>query len=339
MHLSVRNVTKRFGNVVALDHVDIDVRDGEFVCLLGPSGCGKTTLLRIVAGLEEASEGTVTLDGADLTDLPARQRGFGIVFQSYSLFPNLTAAENIAYGLTLRRVPKAQAQERVRELLDTVGLPGIGDRLPHQLSGGQQQRVAVARALAVEPKLLLLDEPLSALDAKVRLTLRDQIRDLQRRLNLPTLMVTHDQEEALAVSDRVICMNHGRIEQADTPEGLYLRPTTRFVAEFVGHMNFLGPQDIARIGTLRGPGGPVSPTGIAGIRPEHVVVLPAGSPPGENTVAGRVVSRQFLGATMRIEADVNGVTVVVDAPGLSAVAEGEAVTLALPAERLREFPA
>ncbi len=337
MHLSVRNITKRFGRVTALDSVDVDVRDGEFVCLLGPSGCGKTTLLRIVAGLEDATDGTVTLDGVDLTRTPARHRGFGIVFQSYSLFPNLTAGENIAYGLKLRRVPAADAAARVRELLDTVGLPGIEERLPHQLSGGQQQRVAVARALAVQPKLLLLDEPLSALDAKVRLSLRDQIRALQRRLGLPTLMVTHDQEEALAISDRVICMNHGRIEQADTPEGLYMRPTTRFVAEFVGHMNFLTGGDIQRIGTIHLSGGMATGATVLGIRPEHIRLTPGGE--GPNVFAATVASRQFLGATTRLEVDVNGARIVVDAPGVAGFVDGDAVTVSLPPEHVREFPA
>jgi iron(III) transport system ATP-binding protein len=337
LHLSVRSITKRFGSVTALDGVDVDVRDGEFVCLLGPSGCGKTTLLRIVAGLEDATGGTVTLDGADLTHTPARNRGFGIVFQSYSLFPNLTAGENIAYGLKLRRVSASDSSARVRTLLDTVGLPGIEDRLPHQLSGGQQQRVAVARALAVDPKLLLLDEPLSALDAKVRVSLRDQIRALQRRLGLPTLMVTHDQEEALAISDRVICMNHGRIEQADTPEGLYMRPATRFVAEFVGHMNFFSGEDLKRMGPIRLAAGDASGTTVLGIRPEHVHLTPdAGS---GNVFAARVVSRQFLGSVTRLEVDVNGARVVVDAPGVASHAEGDTVTLSLPPERIREFPA
>jgi iron(III) transport system ATP-binding protein len=337
LHLSVRSVTKRFGNVTALDSVDVDVRDGEFVCLLGPSGCGKTTLLRIVAGLEDASGGTVTLDGTDLTHTPARHRGFGIVFQSYSLFPNLTAGENIAYGLRLRRVAATESAARVRTLLDTVGLPGIEERLPHQLSGGQQQRVAVARALAVDPKLLLLDEPLSALDAKVRVSLRDQIRALQRRLGLPTLMVTHDQEEALAISDRVICMNHGRIEQADTPEGLYMRPATRFVAEFVGHMNFLTREDLGRIGPIRLAGGEASGTTVLGIRPEHVRLSPDEG--CGNVLSANVVSRQFLGATTRLDVDVNGSRIVVDAPGVAPHVEGDAVTLALPPERIREFPA
>lgn len=338
MHLSVRSITKRFGSVTALDRVDVDVRDGEFVCLLGPSGCGKTTLLRIVAGLEDATEGTVTLDGADLTHTPARHRGFGIVFQSYSLFPNLTAGENIAYGLKLRRVPAAEAAARVRELLATVDLPGIEDRLPHQLSGGQQQRVAVARALAVQPKLLLLDEPLSALDAKVRISLRDQIRALQRRLGLPTLMVTHDQEEALAISDRVICMNHGRIEQADTPEGLYMRPATRFVAEFVGHMNFLSGDDLRRIGPIELADGRTAGSLVVGIRPEHIRLADAAGDT-RNALTGRVIGRQFLGATTRLDADVKGVRIVIDAPGVAAHAEGDEVRLSLPPERLREFAA
>ncbi len=226
MHLVIDQVRKTFGPVAALDNVSLSVDAGEFVCLLGPSGCGKTTLLRIIAGLLTMDSGTLTLAGRDLTLVPARQRGFGIVFQSYSLFPNMTVADNIGYGLKLRGTPREKIDARVRELLALIKLPQIADRFPWELSGGQQQRVALARAIAVEPSLLLLDEPLSALDAKVRAELREEIHDVQRRLKIPTVMVTHDQEEALTLADRIVCMSRGRIEQSGSPTDLYLRPAT-----------------------------------------------------------------------------------------------------------------
>jgi iron(III) transport system ATP-binding protein len=239
VYLAIEDVRKTFGDVAALDGVSLGVERGDFVCLLGPSGCGKTTLLRIVAGLLTADSGRLSLAGSDLTAVPARQRNFGIVFQSYSLFPNMTIAENIGYGLRIRGVARAKIDARVRELLDMIKLPQIAGRYPWQLSGGQQQRVALARAIAVEPALLLLDEPLSALDAKVRAELREEIRELQRRLGVPTIMVTHDQEEALTLADRILCMNQGRVEQAGTPADLYLRPATRFVADFMGVSNLI----------------------------------------------------------------------------------------------------
>jgi iron(III) transport system ATP-binding protein len=338
VHLSIRALTKRFGTVTALDRVDLDIRDGEFVCLLGPSGCGKTTLLRIVAGLDDASDGRVDLDGTDLTAVPARRRGFGIVFQSYSLFPNLTVAENVGYGLKLRKVARATIEERVKSLLALVELPQIAGRFPHELSGGQQQRVALARALAVEPKLLLLDEPLSALDAKVRLQLRDEIRALQQRIGVPTLMVTHDQEEALAVADRVVLMRAGRIEQEDAPERIYLHPKTRFVAEFVGHMNFLGPADRDRLGApLLVEGDRVPTEGCtAGIRPEHVALEPAGAE-GPNRFQGRVRSSHFLGATTRTVVDAGGVEIIADRAGGAVEPVGKPVAVHLPVERVTEL--
>ena len=212
---------------------------GDFVCILGPSGCGKTTLLRILAGLIEPDSGEIRLDGRDLTKVPARHRGFGIVFQSYSLFPNMTASENIGYGLKVRRQPVAAIRSRVAELLEMIGLPESGAKLSDQLSGGEQQRIALARAIAVEPALLLLDEPLSALDFQVRVSLRRQIRALQKRLRIPTLMVTHDEEEAMEMADRIVCMNQGRIEQIGTPRELYQTPSSPFVAGFIGAINFL----------------------------------------------------------------------------------------------------
>jgi len=238
-YLRLEGVRKSFGNFQALRDIDLTIEKGEFVCFLGPSGCGKTTLLRIIAGLETQTAGRIHQAGRDISVLPPAQRDYGIVFQSYALFPNLTVAENVAYGLVNRRQPKAQIAQRVEELLKLVGLPGSGPKFPAQLSGGQQQRIALARALATSPGLLLLDEPLSALDAIVRVHLRQEIRSLQRKLGVTTIMVTHDQEEALSVADRIVVMNHGAIEQVGTPMQVYRDPATPFVADFVGKINVL----------------------------------------------------------------------------------------------------
>ncbi len=239
VYLQVRNVTKKFGNFTALRDISLDVIEGEFVCFLGPSGCGKTTLLRAIAGLDIQTSGTVFQGGQEISSLPASERDFGIVFQSYALFPNLSVNDNVGYGLVNIRTSKSKIADRVSELLELVGLPEQGDKFPAQLSGGQQQRVALARALAMSPGLLLLDEPLSALDAKVRIHLRHEMKDLQRRLGVTTIMVTHDQEEALTMADRIVVMNDGVIEQVGTPEEIYRDPASAFVAEFVGTMNFL----------------------------------------------------------------------------------------------------
>lgn len=238
-YLQLENIHKKFGDFVALHDIYLDVYPGEFVCLLGPSGCGKTTLLRIIAGLETQTKGRVTQNSKNVSNLPPAKRDFGIVFQSYALFPNLTAAQNIAYGLENAKKSKQSIKGRVTELLEMVGLPGIGKKYPAQLSGGQQQRVALARALALSPGLLLLDEPLSALDAKVRVRLRGEITQLQKQLGVTTVMVTHDQEEALAMGDRIVVMNQGYIAQAGTPHAIYQQPNTSFVADFIGVMNFL----------------------------------------------------------------------------------------------------
>lgn len=237
--LSIRGVTKSFGSFRALRGIDLDIRRGEFLCFLGPSGCGKTTLLRALAGLDLQDGGTIHMGGRDVSGAAPSERDFGIVFQSYALFPNLTVAENIGYGLVNRRRSRVEIRNRVAELLALVGLPDQGGKYPIQLSGGQQQRVALARAIATAPELLLLDEPLSALDAKVRLRLRDEMRALQQRLGVTTVMVTHDQEEALAMADRIVVMSDGRVEQVGSPEEIYRRPATPFVADFVGHMTFL----------------------------------------------------------------------------------------------------
>ncbi|MBO8196446.1 ABC transporter ATP-binding protein, partial [Streptomyces oryzae] len=237
--LRLRDLRRSFGGSAALDGLDLEVAPGELVALLGPSGCGKTTALRIIAGFETADSGELLIGGEDVTAVPANRRDIGMVFQSYSLFPTMTAAENVAYGLRVRKAPKAERAARATELLELVGLPGREKHYPHQLSGGQQQRVALARALAIRPRILLLDEPLSALDAKVRLQLREEIRRLQLELGITTVFVTHDQEEALSMADRVAVMKDGRLEQCASPNELYERPATPFVAEFVGTMNRL----------------------------------------------------------------------------------------------------
>jgi iron(III) transport system ATP-binding protein len=239
VHLKVRDVTKTYQSFTALKSVSLDVYKGEFVCFLGPSGCGKTTLLRVIAGLDPQDRGTVEIGGRDVSNLPPAQRDFGIVFQSYALFPNLTIAANVGYGLVNRRMSRGDIRTRVAELLGLVGLVDQSDKYPVQLSGGQQQRVALARALATSPSLLLLDEPLSALDARVRLHLRDELKSLQRRLGITTVMVTHDQEEAMGLADRMIVMNQGTIEQTGTPAEIYANPSTAFVADFIGTMNFI----------------------------------------------------------------------------------------------------
>ena len=238
-YLRLEGIRKTFGSFIALHEVALDVGRGEFVCFLGPSGCGKTTLLRIIAGLETQTAGTIRQGGRDLSRLPPAERDYGIVFQSYALFPNLSVEDNVAYGLVNRKVPRAKARARVDELLRLVGLPGSNAKFPAQLSGGQQQRIALARALATSPGLLLLDEPLSALDALERVRLRQEIRALQTDLGVTTIMVTHDQEEALSVADRVVVMNHGVIEQVGTPVEIYRDPSTPFVADFVGKINVL----------------------------------------------------------------------------------------------------
>jgi putative spermidine/putrescine transport system ATP-binding protein len=299
--LELKNVTRRFKDMVALDNLNLEVGAGELVALLGPSGCGKTTALRIVAGLDKADEGLVVLKGQDINGLPAHKRNMGMVFQAYSLFPNMTAAENVAFGLQMRKVSKNKRRDRANELLELVGLPSHAHRFTHQLSGGQQQRVALARALAIQPEVLLLDEPLSALDAKVRTNLREEIRRLQLSLGTTTIFVTHDQEEAMAVSDRVAVMNKGRIEQIDSPDVLYNSPATDFVAGFVGSMNRIQATKTGKNLFLIGKTVPASKVGpniegsvTALVRHESVRVrVDANS----NIV---ILNRSFLGPVSRI---------------------------------------
>ncbi|MFV0513470.1 MAG: ABC transporter ATP-binding protein [Jhaorihella sp.] len=321
MYLDVSNATKTYGSFTALDTVSMSIEQGEFVCLLGPSGCGKTTLLRLIAGLTSLDSGTITLQGDDLSALPARKRGFGIVFQSYSLFPDMTVAENVGYGLKIRGTDKTAIGARVGELLDLIKLPQLADSYPGQLSGGQQQRVALARAIAVDPRVLLLDEPLSALDAKVRSDLRGEILNLQKSLGIPTLMVTHDQEEALALADRIICMNHGTVIQSGTPEDLYLQPKTRFVAEFMGISNLIAPADLRRLDPSLLTGRPAGREDnfLACIRPEQIVLKP------ETGADTRIASVTFLGNLRRIELDTPAGRLIAEASGRVDFAPGQEV--------------
>ncbi len=284
--LTIQNVTKTFGHFVALDHINFSVNKKEFVCLLGPSGCGKTTLLRIIAGLEEPNIGSkIFLEGKEITTAPPSKRNFGIVFQSYALFPNLNAYQNIAYGLKNKKLPKKEIDERVREALSLIHLEHIKDRYPAQLSGGQQQRIALARALALSPSFLLLDEPLSALDAKVRLNLRMEIRKLQEKLGITTIMVTHDQEEALTMADKIVVMNNAQIEQIGTPQEIYEYPKTPFVADFIGTVNMLSKEGASMA-----------------IRPEQIQIAEVQSEHGIQTV---VKDLEFRGAFYRLFLQLN----------------------------------
>ena len=353
-HLRVRNLHKRFHAFTALKGISLDVGKGEFVCFLGPSGCGKTTLLRAIAGLDRQDEGTIELAGRDVSNLPPAARDFGIVFQSYALFPNLTIASNVGYGLVNRRIPKADVASRVQELLALVDLTNQGDKYPAQLSGGQQQRVALARALATAPSLLLLDEPLSALDARVRIRLRDEIKALQRRLGVTTIMVTHDQEEALAMADRIVVMNHGTIEQIGSPREIYADPSTAFVADFVGTMTFVDAT-VSGEGKVVASGLPLAVSGLAnrpagtavrlGFRPEEMQVrnIDAGTP---NQIVCEVRMLDFLGSFCRATLE------PVAAPGLMligdfsanlmrdiGIVEGQKLTIALAPKILRVFDA
>jgi len=294
----LKQLRRRFGPVQALDGLDIEMAPGELVALLGPSGCGKTTALRVLAGLEDADSGAVLVDGQDVTNVPANRRDMGMVFQAYSLFPHLTARQNVEFGLRLRgrssgaggngggagggngrgrrEGGSAERAARAGAMLELVGISMHADRYPHQLSGGQQQRVALARALAIEPQVLLLDEPLSALDAKVRVQLRDEIRRIQIEVGTTTLFVTHDQEEALAMSDRIAVMNRGKVEQVGAPTEIYERPRTRFVADFIGEINILEEAGLARA-----------------LRPEKIRLVPA----SDARVAGTVETANFLGGS------------------------------------------
>jgi putative spermidine/putrescine transport system ATP-binding protein len=321
-YLVLKDIQKRFGDAVAVSDFNLSAERGEFVSFLGPSGCGKTTTLRMIAGFEQPTVGTITINDEDVTYKPPNKRNVGMVFQSYALFPNMTVADNIGFGLKVRKRSKDDIRKRVAELLEIVNLPDKGNRYPYQLSGGQQQRVALARALAFEPQVLLLDEPLSALDAKIRVALRHEIRTIQRQLGITTVYVTHDQEEALSLSDRVVVMSEGRMEQVGTPFEIYNFPTTAFVASFVGTLNLLpGVVADAGRGELTIAGQPVrigqSFEGSAGrqvnvaLRPEMVSLGATGD--GQNQLTGKVTDVSFLGSIVRIRVGLGDVAT--GAPG------------------------
>ena len=354
LSLRLESLAKSFGSLRAVDGVSLDVREGELLAILGPSGCGKSTLLRLVAGLERQESGTILLHGRDVGALPPAARGCGVVFQSYALFPNLTALENVAFGVDRRRFRRGDRSRRARALLDQVGLCEEAHRYPAQLSGGQQQRVALARALATEPQILLLDEPLSALDAKVRAMLRLEIRRLQQSTRLTTLLVTHDQEEAMTMADRVAVMNRGRLVQVDTPRAVYQRPADAFTAAFVGTMNLLdgwtvGPDRTVRRGdvVLQTNGETAAVAGSAvtlAFRPEEATLQPVEQAAGRGGLPCRVRAVEFRGPLSRYYLSTpvgGGDGIVVDVPGGQAPRLGEGADgfVWLPPEAVRVFPA
>ena len=335
IEVRLEQLRRVFAGVVALDELTLTIAPGELVALLGPSGCGKTTALRLVAGLDEVTSGRVIFGGSDVTSIGANRRNVGMVFQAYSLFPHMTAMQNVAFGLQMRRVDDTERKKRAGEMLELVGLSQFADRFAHQLSGGQQQRVALARALAIRPKVLLLDEPLSALDAKVRSRLRDEIRRVQLEVGITTLFVTHDQEEALAIADRVGVMSRGRLEQLGPPMTIYSRPASPFVAEFVGLTNKLGGTVKDGEVEVRGVRIPlVKPDTANGpatalIRPEAVSLTGDGAASGPLT--GSVIAVAFLGATSRVTVDLGDATVLAQMPTSDAASytAGSRVTLKL----------
>ena len=314
--LRAEHIIKRFGKQTALNDVSFEIEDGEFVCVLGPSGCGKSTLLRVIAGLEDIESGKVEIGGRDVTGEPPSARNFGIVFQSYALFPNMTAEENVAYGLWNKRLSREEIASRVSGALEMVGLAEQRKKYPQQLSGGQQQRVAIARAIVLKPEFLLLDEPLSALDAKVRVKLRRELRRIQQKLGITTIMVTHDQEEALSLADRVIVMNNSVIEQIDTPQKVYESPSSPFVADFVGTVNFVGGRSSA-------------------IRPESIQLHGEAS---EDSIPGRVCDIEFRGSFYRVGVETRDGEYTADVPAQQCaelpLRFGALVYLDIPAEKV-----
>ena len=314
--LRAEHIIKKFGKQTALNDVSFEIEDGEFVCVLGPSGCGKSTLLRVIAGLEDIESGKVEIGGRDVTGEPPSARNFGIVFQSYALFPNMTAEENVAYGLWNKRLSREEIASRVSGALEMVGLTEQRKMYPQQLSGGQQQRVAIARAIVLKPEFLLLDEPLSALDAKVRVKLRRELRHIQQKLGITTIMVTHDQEEALSLADRVIVMNNSVIEQIDTPQNVYESPSSPFVADFVGTVNFVGGR--------RGA-----------IRPESLRLRGEAS---EDSIPGRICDIEFRGSFYRVGVETADGEYTADVPAQQCanmpLRFGALVYLDIPAEKV-----
>lgn len=322
-YLELDSLCKSYGARQVVRNVSLAIEEGSLVTLLGPSGSGKTTILRMIAGLERPDRGRIYLNGEDITRLPVNRRGIGMVFQSYALFPNMTVFDNIAYGLRIARHSKRAIEERVNKLLELVGLAHVRNSYPHQLSGGEQQRTALARALAPEPRILLLDEPLSALDAKIRLSLREQIRGLQEQLGVTTLYVTHDQEEALSISKVVVVMREGQVVQCGDPASVYNKPADRFVAEFIGSFNFVEGRIIdaerrrvqlgnGRVVELAVPvGGTISSVRLA-VRPQNIHFVSPGESIEANTIVGRVARHTFLGNIIRMGVQDGGFEWTVD---------------------------
>jgi iron(III) transport system ATP-binding protein len=349
--LSASKLTKSFGPTLAVDAVDFVIPDGALATFLGPSGCGKTTTLRMVAGLERPTAGRITLGDEVVFDadrglaVPAERREIGMVFQSYAIWPHMTVAGNVGFPLGIRRLPRAEIERRVREVLALVQLDHYAERYPAQLSGGQQQRVALARAVVFQPRILLLDEPLSNLDAKLRAQMRGEIRELQQRLGMTTLFVTHDQAEALAMSDLVAVMNAGKIVQVGPPREIYERPTSRFVAEFVGWTNFLSVTMVDptaarlrdRLLQIRSGGPSIGSSAILAIRPEDLVVE-TGPATAANTLPARVRTSMFMGTHTILELDAGGIELVAHAPAQTAIGRGETASVRLPAESILVLP-
>ncbi|BDA83430.1 ABC transporter ATP-binding protein [Aureimonas sp. SA4125] len=334
--LRIDAVSKSFGTNTVVQKFDLTIAKGEFVSLLGPSGCGKTTVLRMIAGFETPSSGSIVIDGQDVTNQPPNRRRIGMVFQAYALFPNMNVFGNVAFGLKIAGMPKAQIESRVAEMLKLIGLEHLADRYPYQMSGGQQQRVALARALAPKPQVLLLDEPLSALDAKIRTSLREEIRQIQQQLGITTIFVTHDQEEALSISDRIVVMNGGRADQIGTPFEIYNRPASRFVASFIGTLSLLeghaigeGQVDVAGQGiAVPGHGGaPGTPVTVA-LRPEALSLVPTQE--RTNVLRGEIDSVQFLGSVVRMRVRLGDNVLLLDAfnsPAAPPPVRGETVSM------------
>ena len=331
-HLEVNQLHKSYGDTPVFEGIEFGIRKGELVTLLGPSGCGKSTLLRALAGLTPVDGGQVRVAGEDITWQAPQKRGIGMVFQSYALFPNMTVWDNVAFGLKMKPQPGRELAASVKEALELVELTGFERRYPGELSGGQRQRVALARALVVRPRILLLDEPLSALDARIRRSLRQQIREIQQRLELTTIFVTHDQVEALTLSDRIFLMNKGSIVQSGTPEEIYTRPASEFVASFIGHYNLLAPEQAK---SLFGP----RFRGTLALRPESITLLPAGAQSLDPCLPGVIRQQQLLGNIIRYQVECEAGLLTVDTLNRSArdlLPVGTAVTLAVARDQLCE---
>ncbi|NWG03778.1 MAG: ATP-binding cassette domain-containing protein [Syntrophaceae bacterium] len=352
-NLRLENLTKKFGTLTAVDHVDLEIEEGEFICFLGPSGCGKTTVLRMITGFETVTEGKVIFDGRVINNLIPQKREFGIVFQSYALFPNMTVEENIAFGLKVRKMPKKEVAERVDQMLDLIGLRDWRKLYPAQLSGGQQQRVALVRALAPNPQVLLLDEPLSALDAKIRVRLRAEVKRLQQELKKTMIYVTHDQEEALSIADRVVVMEAGQFRQVGKPIEIYQCPNSSFVADFVGTSNFFkGSRYEDRVKTgkrefkISQSGPPTEGEVFLAIRPEKIEVFKEGTLPSalepSNVISGKIDVVTFLGAAVRLTINIDGEELISDIIekefAQRQLKQGEKVLLYFPPEAFIVYP-